>query len=127
MWKTFEVASPHFFANPILRRVFMEKWAEETPETMSSPKKRKHGQAEDQLLWKWFRGDLSLSCTGPNVTNQWAYRGEVVPYETIPAAKLKEILAENDDFMGIVPPLEATARIPVLEREFAPLTFLESL
>ena len=50
---------------------------------------------------------------------QWAYQDEVVPDETIPEEKCKEILAENDDFMVIVPPPEATARIRVLEREFS--------
>lgn len=109
---------PPFFANPIFRRAFMEKRAE-TPETMSSPKKRKRGQAEDQPLWKRFRGDLSLRCTGPNVMTQWAFQDEVVPDEKIPEEKCKEVLAENDDFIVIVPPPEATARIRVLEREFA--------
>ena len=50
---------------------------------------------------------------------QWAYQDEVVPEETIPQEKCKQILAENDDYMVIVPPPEATARIRVLEREFA--------
>ena len=77
---------PPFFANPIFRRAFMEKRAE-TPETMSSPKKRKRGQAEDQPLWKRFRGDLSLRCTGPNVMTQWAFQDEVVPDEKIPEEK----------------------------------------
>ena len=109
---------PPFFANPIFRRAFMEMRAQETPET-SSPKKRKRGQAEDQPLWKRFRGELSLRCTGPGVMNQWAYKDEVVPEETIPTAKFKETLAESDEFMVLVPPPEATARIRVLEREFA--------
>ena len=108
---------PTFFADPIFRKAFAEK-RKEPPETTSSPKKRKRGQAEEEPLWKRFRGDLSLRCTGPNVMTQWAYQDEVVPDETIPEEKCKEILAENDDFMVIVPPPEATARIRVLEREF---------
>ena len=109
---------PTFFADPIFRKAFAEK-RKEPPETTSSPKKRKRGQAEEEPLWKRFRGDLSLRCTGPNVMTQWAYQDEVVPDETIPEEKCKEILAENDDFMVIVPPPEATARIRVLEREFS--------
>ena len=49
---------------------------------------------------------------------QWTYQDEVVPDQTIPEEKCKEILAENDKFMVIIPPPEATARIRVLEREF---------
>ena len=94
---------PTFFADPIFRKAFAEK-RKEPPETTSSPKKRKRGQAEEEPLWKRFRGDLSLRCTGPNVMTQWAYQDEVVPDETIPEEKCKEILAENDDFMVIVPP-----------------------
>ena len=108
---------PTFFADPIFRKAFAEK-RKEPPETTRS-KKRKRGQAEEEALWKRFRGDLSLRCTGPNVMTQWAYQDEVVPDETIPEEKCKEILAENDDFMVIVPPPEATARIRVLEREFS--------
>eukprot|EP00435_Cladocopium_sp_Y103_P027280 s2433_g6.t1 len=87
-------------------------------ETMKSPKKRKRGQAEEQPLWKRFRGDLSLRCKGPNMMAQWAYQEEVVPEPTIPE-KSQETLAENDNFMIIVPPPEAAARIRVLQREFA--------
>lgn len=115
---TYGGRQPPFFADPIFRRAFLEKRAE-TAETMSSPKKRKRGPAEDQPLWKRFRGDLALRCTGQNVMTQWAYKDEVVPEETIPEAKCRDILAQNDEFMIIVPPPEATARIRVLEREFA--------
>ena len=112
---------PPFFGNPIFRKAFAEKSAEapETMTPMTSPKKRKRGQAEEEPLWKRFKGDLSLRCTGRNVMTQWAYQDEVVPEETIPQEKCKQILAENDDYMVIVPPPEATARIRVLEREFA--------
>ena len=76
----------------------MEKRVE-PPETMSSPKKRKRGQAEEEPLRKRFKGDLSLRCTGANVMFQWAYQDEIVPEETVPEEKCKEILAENEDFI----------------------------
>lgn len=64
-------------------------------------------------------GDLSLRCTGPHVMTQWAYQDEIVPEEIIPENKRLNVLAENDEFVVVVPPPEATARIRVLEREFA--------
>eukprot|EP00434_Breviolum_minutum_P045103 symbB.v1.2.040366.t1/scaffold7174.1/size12882/1 len=50
---------------------------------------------------------------------QWAYQDEIVPEEIIPENKRLNVLAENDEFVVVVPPPEATARIRVLEREFA--------
>ena len=38
---------PTFFADPIFRKAFAEK-RKELPETTSSPKKRKRGQAEEE-------------------------------------------------------------------------------
>ena len=64
-------------------------------------------------------GELSLRCTGPHVMTQWAYQDEIVPEEIIPENKRLDVLAENDEFVVVVPPPEATARIRVLEREFA--------
>ena len=94
----------------------MEKKA--SPPETSSPKKRKLGREEQAPLWKRFRGDCSLRCTGNSVMTQWAYQEEIVPEETVPLEKCTRILAENEDFMVIVPPPGAAARIRVLQREF---------
>lgn len=109
---------PPFFANPIFRRAYVEK--RKVPhEALKSPKKRKLTQVGEQPLWKRFRGELSLRCTGPHVMTQWAYQDEIVPEEIIPENKRLDVLAENEEFVVVVPPPEATARIRVLEREFA--------
>ena len=110
---------PTFFCRPYFPQSLCGEAQRTRLRPRVQPKKRKRGQADEEPLWKRFRGDLSSRCTGPNVMTQWAYQDEVVPDETIPEEKCKEILAENDDFMVIVPPPEATARIRVLEREFS--------
>ena len=96
-----KVVSQHFlptlFLEKPLRRSAenpMRPWVRQRSENM-----RKRGQAEEDSLWKRFRGDLSLRCTGPNVMTQWAYQDQVVPDETIPLEQ-SHLERPHLDFFG---------------------------
>ncbi|CAJ1405239.1 unnamed protein product [Effrenium voratum] len=106
---------PPFFANPIFRKAYTEQGIATVEEPKA--KRRRIAQAE-QPLWKRFRGDLAMRCSGPKVMCEWAYQDEEVPDDTIPTEKRGDVWAETGEYECVVPPPESTARIRVLEREF---------